>query len=184
MTKKQILILRGIGTVLLLAATILLIRDFGNNNWPHRIIRYGLLFSGLYLFHITLKDTKPSEESPKMGHYGVMFLCAPTILGVIAIIVAQFFRPGDRMPLETMADRFFVNLLVAGVPIALIGLPLVAFAIFKGVLLVWREGLHSSTSKLVILVLITAIGASSFTITKTIEYRDQYKSKTTRQIVK
>ncbi len=79
------------------------------------------------------------------------------------------------MPLETMADRFFANLLVAGVPMALIGLPLVAFAIFKGVLVIRRYGLRTSASKLLILVLVTAIGASSLIITKTIEYRDQYK---------
>jgi hypothetical protein len=184
MTKKQIIILRVIGIIFFLTAAILLFRDFGNNNWPLRIMRYALLFSGLYFIHITLKDTNPSEDSPKMGPYGVMFLCTPTILGVLAVIIAQFFRPGHRMPLETMTDRFFANLLVAGVPVALIGLPLVAFAIFKGASLIWREGLRSSTSKFVIVILVVAIGASTLMITKTIEYRGQYKHDTTHETVK
>ena len=184
MTKKQIVILRGIGIIFFLAASIWLFLDFGSNNWPHRIMRYALLFSSLYFIHITSKNTKPSDDKPKMGLYGVMSLCTPTILGVLAVIIAQFFRPGDRMPLETIADRFFANLLVAGVPVALIGLPLVAFAIFKGVSLIGREGPRSSTAKFVIFILVMAIGASTFMITKTMEYRGQYKPTTTHENVK
>jgi len=175
MTEQQNKILRGLGIIFLFAAAFLLILDFGNNNWPSRIVRYALLFLGIYLFHIASKDTQPIENKSEIGPYGVMFLCAPTILSVLAIIVAHFFQPGPHVPLATMTDRFFANLVVASVPIALLGIPLVAWAIVKGVSLIWREGLRSSTSKFVILILVIAISASSYMITQSVEYRGQYK---------
>lgn len=100
---------------------------------------------------------------------GVLLLCAPTILGVMVSSVAQAFRPGPQMPLETAADRFFVELFVWGVPLSLLGLPLVLLALVNGVRLIWKEGLRSTTGKLVVLILAIAVAASSYVVTKTVK---------------
>jgi hypothetical protein len=73
------------------------------------------------------------------------------------------------MPLETAADRFFVELFVWGVPLSLLGLPLVLLALVNGVRLIWKEGLRSTTGKLVVLILAIAVAASSYVVTKTVK---------------
>ena len=169
MTKNQKNILAGLGIVFMLIGSLVPARYFGANDLSHRILRNIIFVSGLLLFYFTTRETKAKEDTRRIGPLGVLLLCAPTILGAIAVLVAQFFRPGDRMPLETMADRIFVDLFVAGVPLALIGLPLFAFALFKGVLFVREEGFHSSTSRIMILILVIALGTSSYMMTKTIK---------------
>lgn len=175
MTKNQKNILVGFGIVIMFVGTFVPSRYFGADDLSHRILRNIIFFSGLLLFYFTTRETKTKEDSRRIGPFGLLLLCTPTILGVIAILIGQFFRPGDRMPLETTADRFFVNLVVAGVPLGFIGLPLVAFALFKGFLFIRHEGLRSSTSQFVILILVIAMGASTYMITKTIDYRGQCK---------
>jgi hypothetical protein len=84
------------------------------------------------------------------------------------------------MPLETAADRFFVELVVWGVPLSLVGLPLVLLALVNGVHMIWKEGLRPTKSKLVILILVIAVAASSYIVIKTVEsckhYRQHEKS--------
>lgn len=100
----------------------------------------------------------------------VMLLCAPTVLGVVAFATAKMFRPGPRMPLETMADRLFVDLFIFGYPTSLIGLPLVLIALFVGAKIAWKEGLSSLTGKAVILTLIVALAAASYVVKILLKY--------------
>lgn len=183
MTKNQKNMLAGLGIVFMLIGSLVPARYFGVDDLSHRILRNIIFFSGLLLFYFTTRETKTDVNAHRTGPLGIFLLCAPTVLGVVAILIAQFFRPGDRMPLATMTDRFFVNLVVAGVPLALIGLPLVAFALFKGALFIRHEGFHPSTSKVTILILIVALGASGYMITKTYGSRGQYKHGSTVQDV-
>ncbi len=184
MTKKQKNILAGLGFVFMLIGSLVPTRYFGADDLFHRILRNIIFFSGLLLFFFTTREEISKENAQRIGPLGIFLLCAPTILGVVVILIAQFFRPGDRMPLATMTDRFFVNILVVGVPLALIGLPLVAFALFKGALSIWHEGLQSSTSKVMILILVVALGASTYMITKTYGSHGHYKHGSAEGVVK
>jgi hypothetical protein len=177
MTEQQNKILNGLGIILILVGFFLFVRDFGENIFSHHLIHDPLIIGGLYLIHLAKKDGQVSEDDGRTDSYAILLLCAPTILGATAILVAQLFRPGWHMPLKTVTDRFVADLFVVGVPLALIGLPLIVFALFKGFLLIWRVGIRSSISKLVILILVTAIGASSYIVVKTIEYREQFQQK-------
>lgn len=103
----------------------------------------------------------------------MMLLCAPTVLGVVALATAQTFRHGPRMPLESMADRFFVDLFVFGYPTSLIGLPLVLIALFAGGKLVWEKGFRSPTGKSIILTLVIALGAASYVVKLLLEFQNK-----------
>jgi hypothetical protein len=94
----------------------------------------------------------------------VMLYCAPTILGVTGVIVAELFRPGTRMPLESFADQMFVGLFTFGAPIALIGVPWVALAAIGAVRIVRTHGALSSKGQAVVVTVALGIAAATYLI--------------------
>jgi hypothetical protein len=94
-------------------------------------------------------------------------LCAPTVLSVATILIVCLFRPVNRMPLETVADRMFVELIVWSTPIALLGIPLLIAGIGMGALLVWRAGPNSRFGRLALATMVVALAAGLYTVLQT-----------------
>jgi hypothetical protein len=84
--------------------------------------------------------------------------------GVAAVLIAEVFRPGRAMPIETSTDRLFLNLFMYGVPSAMVGLPFVCFALVGAFNTIRRERLSSIAGRTVLLTAILAVGAAAYLI--------------------
>ena len=89
----------------------------------------------------------------------IVALSAPVIIGTAMTLTAEAFRPGESMPLETVADQFFVGLFVIGAPLAMIGLVCVPIAVVLLAAYVWRHGVRPMSMVLSGLVLLAIIAS-------------------------
>ena len=71
--------------------------------------------------------------------FKVVSLCAPVIIGSGMTLIAEVFRPGPSMPVETLPDQFFVGLFTVSAPLALIGLFCVPIAVVLLAAYVWKH---------------------------------------------
>lgn len=119
------------------------------------------------------EDNKTELWIERHGSVKVMALCAPVILGSAAIVTAKIFRPMDAMPLQTMADNFFADLFVIGVPLGILGLPLLLVGIYFAIQLIRMEGVHSRQASLSIMAMLLGIVACIYMVVGTIEANKQ-----------
>lgn len=91
--------------------------------------------------------------------FKVVSLCAPVIVGSGMTLIAEVFRPGSSMPVETIADQFFVGLLAVGAPLALIGLFCVPIAVVVFAAYVWKHRVCPRSLALLGVVLLALVAS-------------------------
>ena len=110
---------------------------------------------------------------PLIATIATMVLCAPTVLGVVALTIVEIFR-GRQLPLATPADRLFVFLMQIGGILAIFGVPFLVCGALVGVWSAWTLPLSSTLRRVVQVTLGCALVAAVYMSLMYLEVRRRF----------